>query len=40
MDFRSGLKATVDWYRDNEQWWRPQKDATESGYAQKESVLP
>ena len=40
VDFRSGLKATVDWYRDNEQWWRPQKDATESGYAQKESVLP
>src|SRR6476619_1038700 len=32
-DFRSGLAATVDWYRDNEQWWRPQKDATERSYA-------
>ncbi|ORI27217.1 dTDP-glucose 4,6-dehydratase [Rhodococcus sp. 1168] len=40
VDFRSGLKATVDWYRENEQWWRPQKDATESVYAAKESVLP
>lgn len=32
-DFRSGLEATVAWYRDNEPWWRPQKDATEQGYA-------
>ncbi len=39
VDFRSGLKATVDWYRENEQWWRSQKDATESGYAEKESVV-
>jgi dTDP-glucose 4,6-dehydratase len=31
-DFRSGLEATIDWYRDNEQWWRPQKDATEQAY--------
>ena len=28
--FRDGLAATVDWYRDNEPWWRPQKDATEA----------
>ncbi|NIL78929.1 dTDP-glucose 4,6-dehydratase [Rhodococcus sp. B10] len=39
VDFRSGLKATVDWYRENEEWWRPQKDSTESTYAQTESVL-
>ncbi len=32
-DFRSGLAATVDWYRDNEQWWRPVKAATEARYA-------
>ena len=24
-DFRSGLRATIDWYRDNEAWWRPLK---------------
>lgn len=40
VDFRAGLKATIDWYRENEQWWRPQKDATEAVYAAKESVLP
>ncbi|HEY0214755.1 MAG TPA: GDP-mannose 4,6-dehydratase, partial [Cellulomonas sp.] len=32
--FRDGLAATVDWYRVNEAWWRPQKDATEAKYAQ------
>ncbi|MGY2060251.1 dTDP-glucose 4,6-dehydratase [Nocardia gipuzkoensis] len=32
-DFRAGLAATVRWYRENETWWRPQKDATEQAYA-------
>lgn len=32
-DFASGLKATIDWYRENELWWRPQKAATEAKYA-------
>lgn len=32
--FRDGLAATVDWYREHESWWRPQKQATEAKYAQ------
>jgi dTDP-glucose 4,6-dehydratase len=32
--FRDGLAATIDWYRANEAWWRPQKDATEKKYAE------
>lgn len=32
-DFRSGLEATVDWYRANEAWWRPAKNAVEAKYA-------
>ncbi|WP_159734194.1 dTDP-glucose 4,6-dehydratase [Arthrobacter sp. 9V] len=32
-DFDAGLADTVQWYRDNESWWRPQKAATESNYA-------
>nr|WP_276545769.1 dTDP-glucose 4,6-dehydratase [Brachybacterium muris] len=32
-DFEQGLAATVDWYRANEAWWRPQKEATEAKYA-------
>jgi dTDP-glucose 4,6-dehydratase len=31
-DFRSGLAATIDWYRSNEWWWKPQKEATEARY--------
>ncbi|PRQ12184.1 dTDP-glucose 4,6-dehydratase [Corynebacterium sp. 13CS0277] len=30
---RDGLKQTIAWYRDNEDWWRPQKDAIEAAYA-------
>ncbi len=32
-DFVSGLEATIAWYRDNEAWWRPVKEATEAKYA-------
>lgn len=34
-DFESGLASTIDWYRSNEEWWAPSKDATESFYATK-----
>ena len=27
VDFEDGLAATVEWYRTNEWWWRPIKDA-------------
>lgn len=32
-DFTSGLRATIDWYIQNEDWWRPAKAATEAKYA-------
>lgn len=31
-DFREGLKATIEWYKENEAWWKPQKEATEAKY--------
>lgn len=31
-DFDAGLKATIDWYKQNEGWWRPQKAETEAKY--------
>jgi dTDP-glucose 4,6-dehydratase len=34
-DFEAGLAATIEWYRDNERWWAPAKDATEAFYASK-----
>ena len=33
-DFEAGLASTIQWYRDNEAWWRPAKKATEAKYAQ------
>ncbi|MFZ2560178.1 MAG: dTDP-glucose 4,6-dehydratase [Candidatus Nanoperiomorbaceae bacterium] len=31
-DFHQGLLDTIDWYRDNEAWWKPQKRSTEAKY--------
>jgi len=31
-DFEAGLQATIDWYKQNEDWWKPQKQATEEKY--------
>ena len=33
-DFAEGLRQTIEWYRDNESWWRPAKAATEAGRGQ------
>lgn len=32
-DFAAGLAKTIDWYRNNEDWWREQKACTEAKYA-------
>jgi len=34
-DFRDGLAATIQWYRDHEDWWAPAKDSTEAFYARR-----
>ena len=38
-DFASGLAATIDWYRDNRDWWAPHKDAVEADYARTQHIL-
>ncbi|WP_024801253.1 dTDP-glucose 4,6-dehydratase [Nocardia sp. BMG51109] len=39
-DFRTGLADTIRWYREHENWWRPQKEITERAYvAAGEQVL-
>lgn len=30
--FEEGLRQTIDWYTENERWWRPRKEATEAKY--------
>lgn len=34
-DFRDGLAATIQWYRDHEDWWGSAKDSTEAFYARR-----
>ncbi len=34
-DFVEGLAATIQWYRDNKDWWSLAKDATEAKYAKQ-----
>jgi dTDP-glucose 4,6-dehydratase len=34
-DFESGLASTIQWYKDNEAWWGPQKAATEAKYVEQ-----
>lgn len=31
-DFETGVAATIDWYKNNETWWRTQKAETEAKY--------
>lgn len=31
-DFRAGITQTIQWYKDNEAWWKPQKAETEAKY--------
>lgn len=38
-NFRDGLVATIEWYRENEAWWRPMKQATEAKYALTQQVV-
>ena len=35
QDFAEGLKQTIDWYRENEAWWRSAKDAVEAKYVKQ-----
>ncbi|WP_332643749.1 dTDP-glucose 4,6-dehydratase [Aeromicrobium sp.] len=34
-DFSAGIASTIEWYRENESWWRPSKSATEAMYGRQ-----
>lgn len=34
-DFEDGLRNTIEWYRANESWWSPLKDAVETRYEKR-----
>lgn len=35
IDIREGLRATIDWYAQNESWWKNEKAKIEAAYAEK-----
>lgn len=37
LDFETGLRETIDWYRDHRSWWAPMKDLAEARYEERES---
>jgi dTDP-glucose 4,6-dehydratase len=36
-NFRDGLKATIDWYKNNHPWWEAKKKAVEENYAKMDN---
>ena len=34
-DFREGLTETIAWYKENEQWWKAEKESVENIYAEQ-----
>lgn len=34
-NFEEGLAQTIQWYKENESWWRPAKEATEAKYSKQ-----
>ncbi len=34
-NLREGLQATIDWYREHEEWWKAEKAKVEAAYAEK-----
>jgi len=38
-DFSQGLEETIQWYTDNQDWWKAEKEAVEANYAKTQEVL-
>lgn len=34
-NLREGIQATIDWYRENDSWWKDEKDSIEKAYAER-----
>ena len=38
-NFEQGLRETIQWYKDNQEWWQGEKEAVEANYAKTQEVL-
>ena len=38
-NFKEGLRQTIQWYIDNEEWWEHEKDEVEANYAKTQKII-
>ena len=38
-NFEAGLKETIKWYADNQEWWKAEKEAVEANYAKTQEII-
>ena len=38
-NFEAGLKETIKWYTDNQEWWKAEKEAVEANYARTQEII-
>ena len=38
-NFEAGLKETIKWYTDNQEWWKAEKEAVEANYAKTQEII-
>ena len=38
-NFEAGLKETIKWYTDNQEWWKAEKEAVEANYAKTQKII-
>lgn len=38
-NFEEGLRQTIQWYKDNQEWWEPEKDEVEANYAKTQKII-
>ena len=38
-NFEDGLKETIKWYKDNQEWWQHEKASVEANYAKTQKII-
>ena len=38
-NFEEGLRQTIQWYKDNQEWWEHEKDEVEAKYAETQKII-
>ena len=38
-NFEEGLRQTIQWYKDNQEWWESEKDEVEANYAKTQQII-